>query len=167
MTPTPTPVNFTLATDPMLANVGEPTKEKFELVFIYGYIGKVTDDTVVLHQGLDLRKYYEIPRCEIVYAVPPNCPGGPGTMIVLFSTTCITYVSGSATAMLPASSLAAVVSANNAKARGIPVPGGVCPAGCMCNGICTCASYDYWLNLDEATAKKLGVVVSSAPSGNK
>jgi hypothetical protein len=167
MNPKPASTNFTLTTDPMLANVGELTEEKFELVYIYGYIGKVTDETVVLYQGLDLRKYYKIPRHEIVYAVKTACPGGPSTMIVLFSTTRINYVSGSATATLPASSLAEVVAASNAKGQASTATMGQCPAGCLCNGICKCASMDFWLHLDEAKAKKLGVVVSGARSGDK
>jgi hypothetical protein len=159
-----TPANFVLATDPMLANVGEVTEDKFELVFIYGHIGKLTDDTVCLHQGLDLRRHYEIPRGEIVFIKIITCSDGDLTKIVLFSTTRITYVSGNARATLPASALAGVVAASNNKVRPPLIPEG-CPTGCMCNGICHCASIDFWLKLDDDTAKKLGVVVSNAPSG--
>ena len=168
MTPNEPFPHFTLTTDPMLANVGEVTESHFELVFIFGFIGKVTDDTVQLFQGLDLRRYYAIPRREIVYAKNITCVGGPSTELVLFSTTRITYVSNGATATLPASSLAAAVAATNEPVReiGRPVPY-QCPAGCLCNGICRCASSDYWLRLDEATAKRLGVMVLSAPAGSK
>src|ERR1700722_19054212 len=74
MTPNEPLPNFTLKTDPMLANIGEVTESHFELVFIFGFIGKVTDDTVQLFQGLDLRKYYEIPRRAIVHVEAITCP---------------------------------------------------------------------------------------------
>jgi hypothetical protein len=165
MTPNEPLANFTLMTDPMLANIGKVTESHFELVFIFGFIGKVTDDTVQLYQGLDLRRYYEIPRREIVYVENITCVGGPSTKLVLFSTARITYVSNGATATLPASSLAAVVAAMNTPGREIERPGPQgCPAGCLCNGICRCASSDYWLHLDEAAAKRLGVMVLNAPS---
>jgi hypothetical protein len=168
MTPHEPLPNFTLKTDPMLANIGEVTESHFELVFIYGYIGKVTEDTVQLFQGLDLRKYYEIPRREIVYVENITCPGGPPTILVLFSTTRITYVSNGATATLPASSLAAVVAAMNNPVREVETPRPqLCPPGCLCNGICRCATIDYWLHLDEAAAKRLGVMVLNAPAGSK
>ena len=86
-------------------------------------------------------------------------------MLVLYSTTRITYVSNGATATLPASSLAAAVAATNKPGREIEKTGPEgCPAGCLCNGICRCASSDCWLRLDEATAKRLGVMVSIAPN---
>jgi hypothetical protein len=164
MTPNDSLPNFTLMTDPMLANIGEVTETQFELVFIYGYIGKITDDTVQLFQGLDLRRYYEIPRSGIVYAENTTCTGGPSTKLVLFSTTRITYVSNGVTVTLPASSLAAVVAAMNKPGRELEktVPQ-LCPPGCLCKGVCACATSDYWLHLDEATAKRLGVMVLSAP----
>jgi hypothetical protein len=152
MTPKDTPTNFTLATDPMLANIDEVTEKHCELVFIYGFIGKVTDETVRLYQGLELRAYYEIPRRGIVFAEKVTCPGGPSTKLVLYSTTRITYVS-SATVTLPASSLAKVVADHRIKSR----PAAPCRVGCLCNGVCICADMDYWLHLDENAARKLGV----------
>ena len=168
MTPNEPLPNFTLMTDPMLANIGEVTESHFELVFIFGFIGRVTDDTIQLYQGLDLRRYYEIPRREIVYAENIICVGGPSTKLVLYSTTPITYVSSGATATLPASSLAAAVAATNEPVGKLrrPIPH-QCPAGCLCNGICRCATIDYWLHLDEATASRLGVRVLSAPAASK
>jgi hypothetical protein len=158
--------NFALTTDPMLANIGEVTESHFELVFIYGFIGKVTDDTIQLYQGLDLRRYYEIPKREIVYGENVSCIGGPTTKLVLFSTTRITYVSNDYAATLPASSLAAAVAVTNKPGREIEkFRPQLCPPGCLCNGICRCATSDYWLHLDEATAERLGVMVLRAPSG--
>jgi hypothetical protein len=152
----PTP-NFALATHPMLANIVEVTENKSELVFIYGYIGKVTDDTVRLHQGLDLRQFYEIPKAEIVYAEKVAGPEDQGlTKLVLFSTTRITYVSrGRAT--LPASALAEVVAANNVRGRQDPTDN--CRPGCRVNGYCICAPVDYWLRLDPEAAGKRSVMV--------
>jgi hypothetical protein len=158
-----TPAKFVLSTDPMLANVGDVTDDKFELVFIYGHIGKLTDDTVCLHQGLDLRRRYEIPRREIVHVTISTCTEGDMSKVVLYSTTRITYVSGNATATLPASALAGFAEASNKKV----LQPDACPQNCMCNGKCKCASSDYWLKLDDDTAKKLGVVVSKASSGTK
>jgi hypothetical protein len=168
MTPNDPLPNVTLKTDPMLANIGEVTESHFELVFIFGYIGEVTDDTVQLYQGLDLRRYYEIPRREIVHVASIGCVGGPSTQLVLYSTTRITYVSNGATATLPASSLAAAVAATNKPRRETesPSPQG-CPAGCLCNGICRCATVDYWLRLDEATARRLDVMVLCAAPGSR
>jgi hypothetical protein len=158
------PANFVLATDPMLANIGEVTEDKFELVFIHGRIGKLTDDTVCLHQGLDLRHRYEIPRREIVFVKIITCSEGDLTEIILFSTTVIKYVSGPSTATMPAAALAASVSASNGKVQQ-PAPALPCRPGCGCNGKCLCASVDHWFKLDADTAKKLGVVVSNPPSG--
>jgi hypothetical protein len=159
--------HFVLSTDPMLASIGEVTEDKFELVYIHGRIGRITDDTVHLHQGLDLRKRYEIPRCEIVYVQIVTCSEGNLTQIVLFSTTRITYVSGQATATLPASALPVCSSGPSKIGSQKAIPEAKCPTGCLCNGKCCCASIDYWFTLDDDTAKKLGVVVSKAPSGTK
>ena len=164
MPPKGAPANFDLATDPMLANIGELTDDKFELVFIYGRIGKLTDDTVCLHQGLDLRHHYEIPRREIVFVKIITCSEGNLTKIVLFSKTVIKYVSGQSTATMPASAVAASVAASDGKGRQLS-PTAACRPGCLCNGICKCASIDFWWKLDADTAKKLGVVVSNPPSG--
>jgi hypothetical protein len=163
MTANGTPANFVLTTDPILANAGEPTEDHFELVFIFGYIGQVTDDTVGLHQGLDLRRYYEIPRQAIVYAEKVSSTDGPSTKLVLFSTTRITYVSIIGTATLPVSSLAAVVGAMN---RGGVLPVIPCPAGCGL-GTCRCTNPDYWFHLNEETARRLEVVVARAPTSAK
>jgi hypothetical protein len=168
MTPNDPLPNVTLKTDPMLANIGEVTESHFELVFIFGYIGEVTDDTVQLYQGLDLRRYYEIPRRGIVHVESIACVGGPPTKLVLYSTTRLTYVSNGATATLPASSLAAVVAATNNPGREKEkLSPQLCPAGCLCNGICRCATIDYWLRLDEATAQRLDVMVLCAPPAGK
>ncbi len=166
MTPQDTPPYFALSTDPMLANIDEVTEDKFELVFIYGHICKVTGDTVRLHQGLDLRQHYEIPRRDIVHAGTITCSEGTLTKLVLFSTTRIAYVSGNATATLPASALAAIVASSNNDVRR-PSASKVCPAGCLSNGICRCATIDHWFHLDADTARKMGVVVSNAPAGTQ
>ncbi len=163
MTEKDAPPNFVLSIDPMLANIDEITEEKYELVFIYGYLGKVTGETVRLYQGLDLRRHYEIPWREIVHVAMTTCTEGCMSKLVLFSTTRIVYVSGTARATLPVSALAEVVASYNGNGR---KPDGVskCPVGCVCNGKCTCPTIDYWFNLNEETARKLGVVVSCAPS---
>ena len=67
MTEKDAPRNFVLAIDPMLANIDEITEDKYELVFIYGYLGKVTGETVRLYQGLDLRRILRD-------SVARNCP---------------------------------------------------------------------------------------------
>jgi len=162
MTPTGTIPKFALATDPMLANIQEVTDKKFELVIIYGYVGKVTDDTVRLHQCLDLRKFYEIPTNEVVYAENVTCPEGRLTKIVLFSTTRITYVSG-AKATLPAGSLAEVVADRDQ--RGEQPDPEYCQPYCQLNGRCVCAPVDYWLHLDQNKASRLGVEVLTASHG--
>jgi hypothetical protein len=161
MTPkVPTP-NFTISTDPMLANIEEVTDTKYELAFIYGFVGKVTDNSVRLYQGLDLRQFYKIPKDEIVYAEKATCCDGAGlTKLVLFSTTRITYVSRQGTATLPAGALADVVAAKNNEGED-DGPLGPCRPGCSLNGLCICAPVNYWFCLDKDTACKLGVEVLS------
>ena len=44
MTPNEPLPHFTLTTDPIFAKIGEVTEDHFELVFIFGFIGKLTDD---------------------------------------------------------------------------------------------------------------------------
>jgi hypothetical protein len=169
MTQTDKSTELALSTDPMLANIGELTESEYELVYLYGFIGKVTDETLRLHQGLDLRRYYEIPRCGIVHHEVVACgPDGPSTKLVVYSTTRITYVS-TVCATLPASSLAAVIAARNRKFGKNPKTEECykCKVGCCCNGSCKCATVDYWIHLDKETAKKLGVEILGAPSGLK
>jgi len=160
MTPKDPAPNFALSTHPMLANIESLPENKREFVLIHGFIGKVTDDTVRLHQGPDLFHYYEIPKDEIVYAEKAVCPEGLDlTKLVLSSTTRITYVSLSrARATLPAAALAEVVAAKN-KDAGKLGHDDTCPVMCRVNGHCICAPVDYWLTLDQEKARTLGVVV--------
>ncbi|MGO9466923.1 MAG: hypothetical protein ACLQIB_54100 [Isosphaeraceae bacterium] len=155
----PTP-NYALSTHPMLAKLEKVPETKGELVLIYGFVGKVTEDTVRLHQGPDLRHCYEIHQDEIVYAEKAVCPEGLDlTKLVLYSTTRITYVKlGRAAATLPASALADVVAAKHKEAGKLGYDD-TCPVMCRVNGYCICAPVDYWMQLDPDKARTLGVVV--------
>ncbi len=167
MNPADKTTKLPIATDPMLADIGEVTECECELVYIYGFVGKVTEETVRLHQGLDLRRYYEVPRCGIVHHEAAICtnPDGPSTKLVVYANTRLTYVS-TARATLPASSLAAVVAARNRKFGGTAGTQNCtdCKAGCCCNGACRCAPKDYWFHLNKGTAKKLDVQIICPPS---
>jgi len=165
MTPADPPTRLPIATDPMLANIDPDRDIPCELVYIYGFIGKVTEETVRLHQGLDIRAYYEVPRRGIVHHEATSCATGPSTKLVCFGNTCLTYVSGSGRATLPASSLAAVVEARNRKYPPTIGPPGCtnCPVTCCCNGSCSCVAKNYWFRINKDTAKKLGVEIICPP----
>lgn len=59
-----------LETNPILAKLTIKDDDRRELVILYGFIGKVTEDRVRFYQGLRLGTYFEIARDQIVHAEP-------------------------------------------------------------------------------------------------
>jgi hypothetical protein len=155
MTPSDTTKDLDRCTDEMTAEAERPTQGKWEEVFLYGYVYFESDEVLRLYQGLGISQYYCIPKKDVLSVTSPNCPLNPSMIKLRLPATCrITYVS-SRSVSLPAGSLAAVVATQNEVRKGVvPVD---CPAYCKCNGKCTCADIDHWLNLSEESARKLGV----------
>ncbi len=79
--------------NPILANLAIEDDDPRELVILYGYIGKVTEDKVRFYQGLRLGTYFEISRDQIIHTEPvePTHPSSI-TKIVVFKGAELTLV---------------------------------------------------------------------------
>jgi hypothetical protein len=156
MTPRDTAEDLAYSTDAMTDEAEQGTHGKWKEVFLYGYAYYESEYVLRLYHGLGIPQFYSIPKKDVLDLTSASCPPNPSLIkLRLPSTTRITYVS-SRRVSLPAGSLAAVVAAQNKKSEGSPIQN--CPAYCLCNGKCSCAAIDFWLNLGPESARKLGVV---------
>lgn len=139
-----------LHVNPIFATVDVEANAHRELVFLYGYISKVTDSTIRIHQGLKLGSYLEIPRSGIVYAEPDsNDQLSSLTKLVLYADTMIDDKHGEVRTSRTAGILASAIDLYNHE-RGRPIdPAHMagrtsvpaecpCPGTCIRNGTCIC-----------------------------
>jgi hypothetical protein len=159
MTPTDTAKEKARSTNAKPAKADGATPGKWKEVFLYGYGLFESDDVLRLYHGLGVPQFYAIRKQDVIAVKSADCTQNPSLIKVQIpSASRITYVS-SRSVSLPAGSVAAVVAAQNENPDGGVI--GVCPAYCQCNGKCTCAELDHWLNLGAESARKLDVVALS------
>ena len=85
-----------LKVNPILANLEIEEDDQRELVIIYGFIGRVSDDKIRFYQGLDLGSYFEISLDQIVYAEPlNNTEDSSMTKLVVFADADLKYYKSS------------------------------------------------------------------------